>query len=136
MQRSALLLQTSASLYDNGYNYSTTGFILATLAAVNWKVFDGTKQGLALALFIAIAAPGSELLLNSQANLWHYSHPDVFGIVSWCASDAQPEAREEWCSRLEDAQPEAREEWCSRLLRFVNRTINQLAAGSCRDDLP
>lgn len=93
----ALLLQTSASLYDNGYNYSTTGFILATLAAVNWKVFDGTKQGLALALFISIAAPGSELLLNSQANLWHYSHPDVFGIVSWFASDAQPEAREEWC---------------------------------------
>lgn len=81
----ALLLQTSAYLYASGADYGTIGSVLALLGVVNWKVFDGTKQGLALAFLIAFAAPASELVLNSQFELWHYSRPDVFGIVSWCA---------------------------------------------------
>lgn len=48
----------------------------------------GTKQGLALALLCAIAAPASELVLMQTLDLWHYPNGNMLasvagGIPSW-----------------------------------------------------
>ena len=52
------------------------------------QVFDGTKQGLALATFCALAAPLCELVLMGTMHLFHYTEPNVFldvngGMPSW-----------------------------------------------------
>ena len=54
----------------------------------NYLVFDSTKQGLALALFVALGAPLIELLLMQSMHLWHYPDGDLHttvagGIVRW-----------------------------------------------------
>lgn len=79
----AVMLQVSASLYARGTPYPQIGAILALLSALNWRVFDNTRQGLALAALCAAGAPLSELLLISLTHCWHYSRPDVLGFVSW-----------------------------------------------------
>lgn len=47
-----------------------------------------TRQGLALAILCACAAPVSELVIMNVFGLWHYPHPNVFqelgrGLPSW-----------------------------------------------------
>lgn len=60
--------------------------MLGSVALVNWFIFEKTKQGLALAVLCAVAAPLSELVLINFLHLWHYPQPDCFGdrgVPSW-----------------------------------------------------
>ena len=62
--------------------------ILAAVGAANWRAFDDTRQGLALAAVCAIVAPAAELVIMRWLGLWHYPRPDVFGTLgfpSWWA---------------------------------------------------
>ena len=64
--------------------------ILAAVGAANWRAFDNTRQGLALAAVCAIAAPAFELVIMRWQGLWHYPRPDVFGTLgfpSWWAME-------------------------------------------------
>ena len=82
----ALLLEISALLYSKDVPYLGIHIVLGLLAVVNWKVFDGTRQGLALATLCGVAAPLSELVLINGFGVWQYPHPDLFGpggIPSW-----------------------------------------------------
>lgn len=80
----ALNIKISATLYAADVPYWQIFLVLAALSAVNWRVFDGTVQGLALAAFCSVAAPASELVLLQLLPLWHYSRPDLLGsFVSW-----------------------------------------------------
>lgn len=79
----AAALQLSAVMYSNDVPYNQMLAVLAAVSALMWRVFDGTSQGLALALFCAVAAPASELVILHFIPLWHYSRPDVLGFVSW-----------------------------------------------------
>ena len=84
----ALLLYFSALLYQNDVQYVQIAAVLALCGAVNWQVFDKTKQGLLLALLSAVAAPLSELVIINVFGLWQYPHPDIFGaggVPSWVA---------------------------------------------------
>ncbi|DBB10445.1 TPA: hypothetical protein ACH3X3_001990 [Trebouxia sp. C0006] len=50
-----------------------------------------TKQGLALAVLCACAAPASELIIMNVFGLWHYPHPNVFqefgrGLPGWVSA--------------------------------------------------
>lgn len=73
----AAMLELSSYLYSNDYSSSSICLILAVLSAINYLIFDGTKQGLLLAVLCSIAAPASELLLMSSMGLWHYPHGDL-----------------------------------------------------------
>lgn len=84
----ALLLGLSAVLYQNDVPYTVIAAVLAICGALNWQVFDGTRQGLVLSLLSAIAAPLSELVIINVLGLWEYPHPDIFGsggVPSWVA---------------------------------------------------
>ena len=62
--------------------------VLAVAGWANWRAFDASKQGLALALACAVAAPALELIIMRYLGLWHYPHADVFGTLgfpSWYA---------------------------------------------------
>ena len=61
--RSALAatLALSSALYANDVPADQISLVLAACAAANYLVFDGTKQGLALALLCALACPASEV---------------------------------------------------------------------------
>lgn len=62
--------------------------VLAVAGWANWRAFDASKQGLALGLACAVAAPALELLMMRWLGLWHYPRPDVcgdLGFPSWCA---------------------------------------------------
>lgn len=82
------MLELSSYLYANEYSSSAICLALAACAAVNYLVFDGTKQGLGLALLCAVAAPASELVLMANFELWHYPHGELYtaiagGIPKW-----------------------------------------------------
>lgn len=80
------LLYLSAVLYQAGWPYAQIFAVLALAAGVNYCAFDGTRQGLVLAAFCALAAPVSELLLINYLGMWRYPYPDIFGaggIPSW-----------------------------------------------------
>ena len=82
----AASLQLSASLLSSGAPFWQIHVALAAAAALNWRVFDGTRQGLALALLCGLGAPAIEVAINSQLlQLWHYPRGDVLGgqMVSW-----------------------------------------------------
>ncbi|KAL0025283.1 hypothetical protein WJX79_000409 [Trebouxia sp. C0005] len=84
----ALLLYTSAILYANNIDYTQIAVLLLVLASINFKLFEDTKQGLALAVLCACAAPVSELIIMNVFGLWHYPHPNVFqefgrGLPGW-----------------------------------------------------
>ncbi|KXZ44974.1 hypothetical protein GPECTOR_60g752 [Gonium pectorale] len=80
----AALLYTSATLYDKGVPYWQIHAVLGTAALVNWRVFDGTRQGIALALLCGLGAPAAELVLLQLAHLWHYPRADLGdNFVSW-----------------------------------------------------
>ncbi|PNH04494.1 hypothetical protein TSOC_009321 [Tetrabaena socialis] len=81
----AALLHLSATLYDQGVPYWQIHAVLGTAAAINWKLFDGTRQGLGLALLCGLGAPAAELVLLKLVPLWHYPRGDLLGgsFVSW-----------------------------------------------------
>ena len=74
----ASLLALSAVLYVSDVPYPAMTAILAACAALNWRVFDGTRQGAFVAVLCGIAAPLSELVII-RLGLWHYLQPDLFG---------------------------------------------------------
>lgn len=57
--------------------------VLVVVGATGWWSIDSTRQGLALALVAAAVCPLAEIGLMNVGGLWHYPHPDAFGIVSW-----------------------------------------------------
>ncbi len=57
--------------------------ILAAVGAANWRAFDDTRQGLALAAVCAVVAPAAELVIMRWLGLWHYPRPDVFGTLGF-----------------------------------------------------
>ncbi|CAI5528321.1 unnamed protein product [Closterium sp. Naga37s-1] len=92
------LLHFSSQLFK-GHAIPSTGIfaILALCAHANWFAFDRTLPGYLLALFVAVGAPASEVLIMKYLGLWHYTEPDIFiagevrhlgwplGLVSWTA---------------------------------------------------
>lgn len=80
----AYLLELSANLYGNRVPYSQIHLALALSTVLNWRAFDGTRQGIALAALIGIAAPLSEVVIM-KFGLWHYPKPDLLGLPSWVA---------------------------------------------------
>lgn len=84
----AALLYLSAVLYQNNVAYAQIWAVLAVCGGINWRIFDGTKQGLLLSVLCAIAAPLSELVIINVFELWQYPHPNIFGsggVPSWVA---------------------------------------------------
>lgn len=85
----ACLLTLSSSLYEAGVPFNKISLILAAASAVNYLLFDGTKQGLTLAVLSALAAPAFELVLMHYFGVWHYPQGnlpaslDGHGIPSW-----------------------------------------------------
>ena len=84
----AAMLELSAYLYSTNIESSSICLVLALCAAINYLVFDSTKQGLALALFVALGAPLIELVLMQSMHVWHYPDGDLHtavagGIVRW-----------------------------------------------------
>ena len=57
----ASILAVSSVLYASDAPADQISQVLAVCAAVNYLVFDGTKQGLALALICALVCPASEV---------------------------------------------------------------------------
>ena len=55
--------------------YPIIATALAAASALNWVLFDRTKQGVALAAICAVGAPLSELVLLYFVPLWSY--PEV-----------------------------------------------------------
>lgn len=84
----AAMLELSSYLYSHDYESNTICLILAACAALNYLVFDSTKQGLSLAVMVAVAAPATELLLMGGGHLWHYPAADLYpniagGMLKW-----------------------------------------------------
>ena len=84
----AAMLEFSAILYTSDVESSSICIVLALCAAINYLIFDSTKQGLALALLCAIGAPLLELVLMQSLHLWHYPLGDLHtnvagGIDRW-----------------------------------------------------
>lgn len=84
----AAALALSATLYESEQPAVVIGGALAAVTAANWALFDGTKQGLALAALCGLGAPAAELVLMSLTHCWHYPRADVAGVfvswVPWC----------------------------------------------------
>lgn len=78
----AAMLWLSSYLYMQGYESSTICSILAGCAALNYLIFDSTKQGLVLAVICAVGAPAAELLLMGLLHLWHYPAADFYPDIS------------------------------------------------------
>jgi heat shock protein 5 len=58
--------------------------ILCLTAVTTWAVFDGSRQGIFMAVLTAVAGPALEYLLITQGHLYSYSHPQIFGVLpSW-----------------------------------------------------
>ncbi|KAG2485666.1 hypothetical protein HYH03_015638 [Edaphochlamys debaryana] len=112
------LLYLSATLYDQGVPYWQIHAILGTATIINWRIFDGTRQGLILAAVCGLGAPAAEALLLQIAPLWHYPRADVGGFfvswVCWCYAFYTPSvgntARYAWnlMRDIEKAQQEYR----------------------------
>ena len=66
------MLAVSSTMYSDGAPFNTISLALAALAVANFLLFDGTKQGLALAVVCAVGAPAAELVLMQGAGVWHY----------------------------------------------------------------
>ena len=78
----AALLALSAVLYKDAVPYPAIAGILAGCAVLNWRTFDGTRQGAFVGVLCGLAAPLSELVII-RLGLWHYLQPDVLGLPSW-----------------------------------------------------
>ena len=83
------MLTLSAVMYAQQAPPDHIAAALAAAAAANYLAFDGTKQGLGLALLCALACPGAELMLMHICEVWHYPGANAFteiphsGIPSW-----------------------------------------------------
>ena len=62
----------SHTMVQAGTPYPTIATALAAASALNWVLFDGTNQGVALAAICAVGAPLSELVLLYYVPLWSY----------------------------------------------------------------
>lgn len=56
---------------------------LAGTAVAHWATFDRTRNGLSWAALTAAVGPVVEIGLIEGLHLYHYTHPDVFGIPLW-----------------------------------------------------
>ena len=56
--------------------------LLLALYFLSWGMFDRTSRGLLLAVGLAVIGPAVESFLG-QLNLYHYTHPDLFGVPCW-----------------------------------------------------
>lgn len=56
--------------------------LLLLTGAAHWWVFDGTRQGLGMALLTAACGPLVEIGLI-QLGLYNYTHPVVLGVPTW-----------------------------------------------------
>ncbi|GLI59784.1 hypothetical protein VaNZ11_001747 [Volvox africanus] len=80
----AVLLQLSATLYEKGVPYWQIHLVLGSAALLNWRLFDGTRQGILLAFLCGFGAPAVEVLMLQVVPLWHYPRADLAGVcVSW-----------------------------------------------------
>lgn len=84
----AAALALSAALFEQQQQPAVIGVSLAAVTAVNWLVFDRTRQGLALAALCGLGAPAAEVVLMAATHCWHYPRADVGGVmvswVPWC----------------------------------------------------
>lgn len=84
----AAALALSAYLYQSEQPSSVIFGALAAVTAVNWALFDRTKQGLGLAALCGLGAPAAEVVLMAATHCWHYPRADVAGVfvswVPWC----------------------------------------------------
>lgn len=84
----AASLALSADLYNSQQPSTVIFGVLAAVTALNWVVFDRTKQGLALAALCGLGAPAAEVVLMVLTHCWHYPRADVAGVfvswVPWC----------------------------------------------------
>ncbi|PSC68359.1 luminal binding Bip2 [Micractinium conductrix] len=89
----AATLALSSGLYAADVSPDQISLALMGCAALNYLVFDGTKQGLALGLLCALVCPASELMLMHILQLWHYPeatilteipHSGMLAWVPWC----------------------------------------------------
>lgn len=56
---------------------------LCVTALLFWKIFDGTKQGLFMAILTGTAGFWTEIGLINILGLYHYTHPQFMGVPSW-----------------------------------------------------
>ena len=61
------MLALSSLLYENSVPPEQISWALAACSAATYLAFDGTKQGLALALLCAVACPGAEVWCDEGA---------------------------------------------------------------------
>lgn len=57
--------------------------ILLLTGVAHWWCFDGTRQGLGMALLTAVGGPVIEITLINAFHLYHYEHPAIWGIPTW-----------------------------------------------------
>lgn len=76
----AAMLELSSIMYTSHHPSEIISVSMAAVAAINYLVFDGTKQGLLLATVCALGAPAIELVLMSTLHLWHYPQGDLWSL--------------------------------------------------------
>jgi hypothetical protein len=107
----AATLALSSAMYAADMPADQISQALAVCAAANYLIFDGTKQGLGLALLCALACPASELMLMHIGQVWHYPGATAFteiphsGMPSWVP----------WCYFIYTSA-------ISQLTRFLKKT--------------
>ncbi|GAQ78429.1 hypothetical protein KFL_000130110 [Klebsormidium nitens] len=75
-------------------SWTAVNLALAGTAIAHWATFDRTRSGLFWAALTATVGPLVEIGLIEGLHLYHYTHPDVFGIplwipwVYWCGAPA------------------------------------------------
>ena len=57
--------------------------VLSATGTAHWWWFDGTRQGLIMALLTAACGPLVEIALINVGHLYDYTHPQLWGIPSW-----------------------------------------------------
>lgn len=84
----AAALALSAYMYETQQPSGVIFGVLAAVTALNWALFDRTKQGLVLAAVCGLGAPAAEVVLMAVTHCWHYPRADVGGVfvswVPWC----------------------------------------------------
>ena len=81
---SGVLATTVDPAFPDAPRYAVDAALAASGVGA-WGVFDGTRQGLVVAVATAVAGPLAEIFLINVLHLYHYSDPDFFGIPSWIA---------------------------------------------------
>ena len=79
---SGVLATTVDPAFPDAPRYAVDAALAASGVGA-WGVFDGTRQGLVVAVATAVAGPLAEIFLINVTHLYHYENPDLFGIPSW-----------------------------------------------------